>query len=138
MSHPESLDDATRRRWWYARAEATWPQVHVVHTEVAPTPCGRRVRAAVRLGGLAPVDVIVELQPFAAPPGVGAGVERMWSTESLDNGTVVFEAHLGAATTAADDAWVLSVRPAEAVRARPVDHPLDLRPARRDAPRARE
>ncbi len=57
--------------------------IHVDLVEVGPAPNGRRVRAVVRLGGLSPADVRVELLRTEAagdPPAARPPARRMWSS----------------------------------------------------------
>ena len=133
-SVPSSSADRSRA----GRPAGGAPGIHVDVVEVGPAPNGRRVRAVVRLGGLSPADVRVELLRAGATAGGSsrAQVRRMWSTQSYANGSFVFEALLPGDGRPADG-WQVRVRPADAPYPSPARRPLaDARPEPHAAPPA--
>jgi hypothetical protein len=77
------------------------------------------VRAWVRLGRLAPVDVVVELVTPSSSRG-----RRMWCEQSYGNGTFAYAARLSPAETTDPDAFAVRVTPASRWTG-----PVDLPPA---------
>ena len=98
---------------WNARRVLTdWWRVRIHLVEVVPDSGGRRVRAVVQLGALAPADVRVELLLTSrAREAPRDGGRPMWSTQSYDNGCYVFEATIARDDLAADGDWLVRVSP---------------------------
>jgi hypothetical protein len=97
-----------------ARVRGEWPNVRaeIVNrgdAPVSPTPAGEtsKVRAWVRLGRLAPADVVVELVTPSS-----SRVRRMWCEQPYGNGTFAYAAGLSATETADPDAFAVRVTPA--------------------------
>lgn len=109
--------------WLARRMSADWPAVHIDLVEVVPGPSGGRVRAVVRLGGLTPADVEVEVRA-SAPTGRSADGRAMWSSQPYDNGSFVFEATFAGDELAAHDEWLVRVRPRAPLPAPDVQHRL--------------
>lgn len=132
MTHgdaPRVPADGGARRWNADRLRTSWPGVYVDVVEVEPCANGRRVRAVVHLGGLTPADVLVSLTPADTSEAARCATDqRLWSSESFDNGRFLFERVLSAGEQAAGDAWMVCVRPAEPSTGRPVLYPLRLEP----------
>ena len=97
-----------------ARVCGEWPNVRaeIVNRGDAPSQPTRTggtstVRAWVRLGRLAPVDVVVELVTPSSSRG-----RRMWCEQSYGNGTFAYAARLSPTETADPDAFAVRVTPA--------------------------
>jgi len=116
-----------------AHDDAWWSAVRVGSVAVSrhgsAADEGATVRACVELGALAPADVRVDVVGAGAAAGeasVGSEGVRLWSTQSFDNGTFVFEAHVPAELVHARDAISVRVRPAPTgvvrVTLRPIVH----------------
>ena len=90
-----------------------WPRVRIdrleLHRAIAPSPLAA-VRACVFLGGLLPVDVIVEMT-FATSADASAA-DRMWCEHAYENGSFQFEAHVADEMLARARRIVVHVRPA--------------------------
>lgn len=108
------------------RVCSAWANVGVECVMVVPRANGLRVLAVIRLAGLAPADVRVELLP-ARDAGTDVGIDRrMWSCESYDNGRVVFERLIPLDEDTSDRAWMVRVHARDAPVERPVLYPLHL------------
>ena len=107
------------------RLHADWPYVHVHHVEVVPGSCGRRARAVVQLAGLSPADVQVDLIPAGAAGADSSScgdARRMWSTQSYENGSFVFEQTLPPLEVDVSRDWLVRILADEALHERPVQH----------------
>lgn len=108
------------------RQERCWPNVGVDSVSITGSSAGLRAHAVVRLGGLLPADVQVELAP-AGPAGVvrhiaGPGYRRMCSIQSYGNGAYVFESALLPHDEVVHPDWKIVVRPMHSRRATPIVH----------------
>ena len=117
-----------------------WPHVHIERLELeraTPPAALAAVRASVFLGGLLPVDVVVELtleprsepnvEPRSEPSARVQAAERMWCEHGYDNGCFVFEAHVPDAVAAQAGRIVAQVHPASVAPVGEVD--ADVPPA---------
>ena len=110
-------------------------RVHIGHVEMCPAghtgaPDHHRVRATINLGGLAPADVVVQLLPGAAAGSDDWQVDaiaRLWSVQSLSNGSFVFEACVPTALIAAPRRVTLCIGPATDGEHMPVLQPVGRR-----------
>ena len=104
-----------------------WHRVHIDRLELeraSPSAAFATVRASVDLGHRLPVDVEAELSieggPDASLPDVTT--ERMWVSQSYQNGHFLFEAHLPERTIATARCLRVCVRPTETLRHRRALH----------------
>ena len=110
-------------------------RVHIGHVELCPAGHTgarghHRVRATIDLGGLAPADVVVQLLTGAAAGTDDRRVEpiaRLWSVQSLSNGSFVFEARVPTALIAEPRRVTLCVAPATDGEHLPVLQPVGCR-----------
>ena len=132
-NHEPSLPPEPGPHHLPAHDDAWWAAVRVGSVAVSrhgtAADAGATVRACVELGALAPADVRVHVVGEGASAGeasVGSEGVRLWSTQSFDNGTFVFEAHVPAELVHARDAISVRVRPAPTgvvrVTLRPIVH----------------
>jgi len=108
-----------------ARLNACWPGVRVDSVQVVPMDAGKRLRALVQLGGLAPADVRVELVPATEAEDERIGTHEgrwMFSSHSLANGCFAFDVTLPLGDSALPDEWVIHVHPIEAHEEPRVEH----------------
>jgi hypothetical protein len=94
---PPCRADSVATTSWARWVREEWQAVRVTQLETGPVPAdglGRvRVHVNVHLGALAPADVLVEatVDGSESTEPLGGWPIRLWSVQSLRNGTYVFE-----------------------------------------------
>ena len=74
--------DLRAQAWQSAQVRAQWAQVEVDPVDLVRTGSTWRLRAIVRLGGLAPADVRVDVIPARSPTDEHVAPWALWASQS--------------------------------------------------------